>query len=76
MTDSTFALDVRNLTVSVRLPSGQRATVLDDVSFSVGVGGTVGLVGESGSGKTMTSMAIMGLLPRMARVEGGQILLD
>src|ERR1700722_408659 len=76
MTDSTPALDVRNLTVSVRLPSGQRATVLDDVNFSVGVGGTVGLVGESGSGKTMTSMAIMGLLPRMARVESGQILLD
>ena len=35
-----------------------------------------GLVGESGSGKTMTSLAIMGLLPPAARVDSGQILLE
>src|SRR5690606_15848934 len=37
--------------------------VVDDVSLSVPVGTTVGLVGESGSGKTVTSLAVMGLLP-------------
>jgi oligopeptide/dipeptide ABC transporter ATP-binding protein len=73
---TTPALEVRNLTVSVRLRRGGRATVVDDVSFSVPAGGTLGLVGESGSGKTMTSLAIMGLLPPAARVESGQILLE
>lgn len=69
-------LEVRDLTISVRLPEGGRATVVDRVSLSLGVGASVGLVGESGSGKTMTSLAIMGLLPPAARVDGGEILLD
>ena len=69
-------LDVRNLTISVGLRDGTRAIVVDDVSFSVPSGGSLALVGESGSGKTMTSLAIMGLLPKAARVESGQILLD
>jgi peptide/nickel transport system ATP-binding protein len=72
----TAALEVRNLTVSVRLRGGRRARVVDDVSFDLPAGGTLGIVGESGSGKTMTSLAIMGLLPRAARVDAGQILLD
>jgi oligopeptide/dipeptide ABC transporter ATP-binding protein len=70
------ALDVQDLTVSVRLRAGGRAKVVDGVSFSVPAGGTLGIVGESGSGKTMTSLAIMGLLPRAARVDSGRILLD
>jgi oligopeptide/dipeptide ABC transporter ATP-binding protein len=41
------------------------------VSFSVGEGARVGVVGESGSGKSMTAAAIMGLLPRDARVTEG-----
>lgn len=36
---------------------------VDGVSFSVGKGRTLGIVGESGCGKSMTSLAIMGLLP-------------
>jgi oligopeptide/dipeptide ABC transporter ATP-binding protein len=67
-------LDVRNLTVSVPLRNGGRANVVSDVSFTINAGGTLGLVGESGSGKTMTSLAIMGLLPPAARVESGEIL--
>jgi oligopeptide/dipeptide ABC transporter ATP-binding protein len=66
-------LEVRNLTISVRLRGGRRANVVQDVEFSIPAGGTVGLVGESGSGKTMTSLAIMGLLPPGARVETGEI---
>src|SRR5262245_12264498 len=69
-------LEVRDLTVSVALPDGSRATVIDDVSFDIAPGGTLGLVGESGSGKTMTSLAIVGLLPPSAQVESGEILLE
>ncbi|MGB6804050.1 MAG: ATP-binding cassette domain-containing protein, partial [Candidatus Sulfotelmatobacter sp.] len=41
-----------------------------DVSFSVAPGEVLGLVGESGSGKSITSLAIMRLLPPQARVSG------
>ncbi|SDS47495.1 ABC transporter ATP-binding protein [Microlunatus soli] len=44
--------------------------VVDDVGFGIDRGRTVGLVGESGSGKSMTSLAIMGLLPPGAAVTG------
>jgi oligopeptide/dipeptide ABC transporter ATP-binding protein len=70
------ALDVVDLTISVRLRNGGRAKVVDGASFSVPAGGALGLVGESGSGKTMTSLAILGLLPEAASVDSGQILLD
>jgi len=69
-------LDVRNLTVSVALADGRRAPVVDDVSFAIPPGEALGLVGESGSGKTMTSLAIMGLLPPAVRVDSGAILLE
>jgi len=69
-------LDLRNLSVSVALADGRRATVVDDVSFAIPPGEALGLVGESGSGKTMTSLAIMGLLPPAVRVDSGAILLE
>jgi oligopeptide/dipeptide ABC transporter ATP-binding protein len=72
----TPILEVRDLTVSVQVPGGRRATVVDHVNFSIDERGTLGLVGESGSGKTLTSLAIVGLLPPAARIETGQILLE
>ncbi len=49
---------------------------VNDVSFDVMPGETLGLVGESGSGKTITVMSILGLLPRGARILNGEILFE
>jgi peptide/nickel transport system ATP-binding protein len=66
-------LEVRNLQVHFDLPEGLIRAV-NGISFSIPQGGTVALVGESGSGKSVVSQAIMGILPRPARVAGGSIL--
>jgi len=42
-----YALDVRNLTVSLSMPAGNRAKVIDDVSFAIPYGGALCIVGES-----------------------------
>ena len=49
--------------------------ILQDISLSIDAGEFVALVGESGSGKTMTSLAVMHLLPESIHVTGGEILL-
>jgi oligopeptide/dipeptide ABC transporter ATP-binding protein len=69
-------LEVEDLTVSVRLPGGARAKIVESVNLRIEQGGTLGLVGESGSGKTTTGLAIMGVLPKEARVDTGRILLE
>lgn len=53
-----------------------RIRAVQDVSFTIRAGQTVGVVGESGCGKSVTAMSLMGLLPpQAARIDGGEILL-
>jgi peptide/nickel transport system ATP-binding protein len=64
-------LEVRDLTVVFGRRGEEPFIAVDQVSFDVEPGQTVGLVGESGCGKSVTSLAIMGLLPaRGASVSG------
>lgn len=66
-------LSVENLSVDARTPQGLKP-VLQDVSFSLDAGETLCLAGESGSGKSVTSLSIMGLLPKTSlRVTAGSI---
>jgi peptide/nickel transport system ATP-binding protein len=66
-------LQVSGLTVTVRGQEGERA-VVSDLSFRLGRGETLCIAGESGSGKSMTSLAVMGLLPQpAARLSAGTI---
>ncbi len=70
MSDSV--LDVRGLRVAF-VDKSYTITALRDVSFTLNAGKTLALVGESGSGKSVTSLAIMGLLPRAGKILAGDI---
>jgi len=65
-------LSVRDLSVYFRASQKSANRVVDNVTFDVARGETVGLVGESGSGKTVTGLSLLGLLPQgIAWSEGG-----
>ena len=67
-------LEVRDLKVEFGGDAGV-FTAVSDVSFSIARGETLVIVGESGSGKSVTSLAIMGLIPKPpGRIAGGEIL--
>lgn len=69
---SNLSLDVRELTIE--FPGNQTAKkAVDQVSFSLPRGKTLGIVGESGSGKSITSLGIMGLVPPPGKVTRGSI---
>lgn len=73
MTDKPL-LQVRNLTTQIATDHGA-VNVIDDVSFELNMGETLGIIGESGSGKSMTALSILRLLPEpVASTVGGQIL--
>lgn len=67
---SADVLSVQNLTVSFQTGRGE-AKAIDKLSFSLRSGEILGIVGESGCGKSLTSKAIMGLLPSaVSKVDG------
>jgi len=72
---ATALLDVQHLSVAFDGPGGPSNGV-EDVSFAVNAGETLGLVGESGSGKSVTALAIMRLLQPPGRITGGRILFE
>ena len=62
-------LTVRNLTVSFPSETG-RVEAVRGLDYDLAAGEVLGIVGESGSGKSVTSMAMMGLLPKTATITG------
>jgi len=68
-------LDVQGVTVAIETGGGAIHPVRD-VTFQVAAGETLAVVGESGSGKSMLGLALMGLLPPVARVTHGAAWLD
>lgn len=69
-------LEVKDLVTTFQTEHG-KVTAIDGVSFTVPRGRTLGVVGESGSGKSVTSLSIMGLLPKPAgAIESGSIILE
>jgi len=68
-------LEVRNLTIEFETETG-RVRAVEDVSFTVDRGETVGLVGESGCGKTTTALGILRLLPPTGRIVSGEAIFD
>ncbi len=65
------ALDVTNLCITIG-----ETEVVQNANLAVGRGEVLALVGESGSGKSLTALALLGLLPRAARLTGGRIRLE
>lgn len=68
--DTTPVLRLNNLNVKF---SGSPVSVLDGISLTVKAGETLALVGESGCGKSITSLALMGLLPASAQIVSGEM---
>ena len=69
MAVSEELLRVEHLSIEFQTDKGNLRAV-DDISYSIAPGKTLGLVGESGCGKSTTALALMGLLPSVAKVSG------
>ncbi len=70
---SETVLDVRHLQVQFATET-KPVVAVDDLNFQLNQGEKLGIVGESGSGKSVTSLAIMGLVPTPGRITQGEIL--
>ncbi|MBM5804621.1 MAG: ABC transporter ATP-binding protein [Candidatus Verstraetearchaeota archaeon] len=68
-------LDVQNLKTHFFTEAGV-VKALEDISFTVEKGCTVGLVGESGSGKSVTAQSVLRIVPKPGKIIGGKILFD
>jgi oligopeptide/dipeptide ABC transporter ATP-binding protein len=76
LSNSDTILSVKNLAVGFKTEAGILRAV-DDVSFSLKEGGTLGIVGESGCGKSVTALSIMRLLPKPSgQYLGGEIIFN
>lgn len=73
MSDSEVILAISGLQTEFKSRSGSVRAVRD-LNFSIRAGKTLALVGESGSGKSVTSLAIMGLLPQAGYIAGGRVI--
>jgi oligopeptide/dipeptide ABC transporter ATP-binding protein len=70
----TRVLEVENLRVSFPDEAGRRFHPVDGVSFELRKGETLALVGESGCGKSLTSLALLQLVPPPGRVDAGSVI--
>src|SRR5688500_11605979 len=68
-------LSVRDLEIKF---STRKSTVhaVNGISFDLEAGQTLGIVGESGCGKSVSSLAMLGILPKAGRVTGGEVLFE
>jgi peptide/nickel transport system ATP-binding protein len=66
-------LEVKNLSVEYRTDF-ETVNAINDISFSLGKGETIGIVGETGAGKTTTALTLLRLLPEQTgRITGGEV---
>jgi len=76
MTAAAPLLAIEDLRVIFHGDRGRRTVAVDGVNLSVARGSTLGLVGESGCGKSVTSLAVMGLLPKASAEVTGTVTFD
>jgi len=75
MADTNNILKVENLKINFFTRKG-KVYAVDDISFTLKKGETLGLVGESGCGKTTTVLGLMKMVPTPGEITGGSILID
>ncbi len=68
-------LEVNNLTVNFKTENGS-SQAINGISYTLERGQCLGIVGESGSGKTVSSLALMRLIPRAGKITGGELIFN
>ena len=75
------AIEVKAVRRTFRVKGGllgadRHVVAVDDVSFAVPPGGVLGVVGESGCGKSTLARAVLGIVPKTATIESGEIIFE
>ena len=70
--DNNYLVDIQHERLSFFTPAGE-VKALNDVSIHLKEGEVLGIVGESGSGKSVTTKAILGILPKNSIIEESEI---